>query len=198
MDQLALCGGSPVRTKPFTAWPIFSKDDEQALIDVLHSERWFMGDRKEAFEKAFAQYQEAEFGVAVSSGTTALQIALEAGGVGLGDEVIVPSYTFVATASAVALVGAVPLFVDIQPSTYNIDPDAVEAAITPRTKAVILNSPSNPTGVIYSKDELRALADVILKHPILVISDEIYEKFFETARCIRINWSRLKANAWLE
>jgi len=76
-----------------------------------------MGDRKEAFEKAFAQYQEAEFGVAVSSGTTALQIALEAAGVGLGDEVIVPSYTFVATASAVALVGAVPVFVDIQPST---------------------------------------------------------------------------------
>ena len=137
MAQLAICGGSPVRTKPFTAWPIFSKDDEQALIDVLHSERWFMGDRKEAFEKAFAQYQEAEFGVAVNSGTTALQIALEAAGVGLGDEVIVPSYTFVATASAVALIGAVPVFVDIQPSTYNIDPDAVEAAITPRTRAII-------------------------------------------------------------
>ena len=84
MAQLAICGGSPVRTKPFTAWPIFSQDDEKALIDVLHSERWFMGDRKEAFEKAFAQYQEAEFGVAVSSGTTALQIALEAAGVGLG------------------------------------------------------------------------------------------------------------------
>ena len=55
MAQLAICGGSPVRTKPFTAWPIFSQDDEKALIDVLHSERWFMGDRKEAFEKAFAQ-----------------------------------------------------------------------------------------------------------------------------------------------
>ena len=71
--------------------PIFSKDDEQALIDVLHSERWFMGDRKEAFEKAFAQYQEAEFGVAVNSGATALQIA-QAAGVGLGDEVIAILY----------------------------------------------------------------------------------------------------------
>ena len=165
MAQLAICGGSPVRTKPFTAWPIFSKDDEQALIDVLHSERWFMGDRKEAFEKAFAQYQEAEFGVAVNSGTTALQIALEAAGVGWGDEVIVPSYTFVATASAVALIGAVPVFVDIQPSTYNIDPDAVEAAITPRTRAIIaVHIAGRPADL----DRLTALAK---KHDIRLIED---------------------------
>ena len=137
MSQLAMCGGTPVRTEPFTTWPIFGASEEKALNDVLHSRRWFMAERLEAFEKAFAQYQQAEFGIAVSSGTTALQIALEAAGVGIGDEVIVPSYTFVATASAVALVGGIPVFVDIEPGTYNIDPAAVEAAITERTRAIV-------------------------------------------------------------
>lgn len=137
MSQLAICGGAPVRTEPFTAWPIFGEREEKALSDVLHSRRWFMAERLEAFEKAFAEYQQAEFGIAVSSGTTALQIALEAAGVGIGDEVIVPSYTFVATASAVALVGGIPVFVDIEPGTYNIDPAAAEAAITERTRAIV-------------------------------------------------------------
>jgi dTDP-4-amino-4,6-dideoxygalactose transaminase len=165
MPNLAINGGNPVRTAPFTAWPIFGDADEKALADVLNSRRWFMGERLEAFEKAFAAYQEADFGIAVSSGTTALQIALEAAGVGIGDEVIVPAYTFIATASAVALVGAVPVFVDIEPGTYNIDPAAVEAAITTRTRAVIA---VHIAGRPADMDRLTELAQ---KHGIRLIED---------------------------
>lgn len=134
---LALCGGAPVRTRPFPAWPVFGPEDEAALLGVLRSGRWFLADRVAEVERLFPAFHHARHGTAVSSGTTALQVALEAAGVGLGDEVIVPSYTFVATAAAVALVGAVPVFVDVLPDTYCIDPAAVAAAITERTRAVI-------------------------------------------------------------
>ena len=136
-DMLAVHGGTPVRTDAFVSWPVFGPEDEAALLDVLRSGRWFLGDRVAEVERAFTTFHQARHGVAVSSGTTALQVALEAAGVGLGDEVIVPAYTFVATAASVALVGGVPVFVDVDPDTYCIDAAAVEAAITDRTRAVI-------------------------------------------------------------
>jgi len=136
-SPLAINGGTPIRTRPFPSWPIFDHTDEAALNDVLRSGKWFMADRVAQFEVDFAAYHGARFGVTVSSGTTALQVALGAVGVKLGDEVIVPSYTFVATASAVAAVGAVPVFVDIDANSYNIDPAGVEAAVTEKTKAII-------------------------------------------------------------
>ena len=134
---LALLGGAPLRSDPFPSWPVFDVEDEAAVLEVLRSGRWFLGDRVAEIERRFPDFHQAGHGVAVSSGTAALQVALEAAGVRLGDEVIVPSYTFVATASSVALVGAVPVFVDIDPRTWCIDPAAVEAAITERTRAVI-------------------------------------------------------------
>ncbi len=134
---LAVNGGSPTRTTPFPSWPQFDESDERALAGVLHSGRWGMGDRIDEFEATFAAYQEAEYGISLNSGTTALQVALSAVGVGPGDEVIVPSYTFVATASAVASVGGVPIFVDVLPDTYNIDPTSVQEALTERTRAII-------------------------------------------------------------
>lgn len=137
MTDLAVNGGSPTRTTPFPSWPQFGKTDEEALAGVLHSGRWGMADRIDEFETTFAAFQEAEYGVSLNSGTTALQVALSAVGVGPGDEVIVPSYTFVATASAVASVGGVPIFVDVLDDTYNIDPASVRAALTERTRAVI-------------------------------------------------------------
>ncbi|NKB71797.1 MAG: aminotransferase class I/II-fold pyridoxal phosphate-dependent enzyme [Candidatus Latescibacteria bacterium] len=137
MVSLSLNGGAPVRQTPFPAWPVFNADDEKALATALHSGQWFLGDRVVEFEQAFAAFQQAQFGVALSSGTTALQVALTAAGVQPGDEVIIPSYTFIATASAVAMTGGVPVFVDVDPSSYNIDPAAVEAAMTDRTRAVI-------------------------------------------------------------
>ncbi|MDP6019327.1 MAG: aminotransferase class I/II-fold pyridoxal phosphate-dependent enzyme, partial [Candidatus Latescibacteria bacterium] len=135
--HLALRGGTPVRQAPFPSWPVFGPEDEVALLEVLHSGRWFLSDRVAEVERAFPEFHQARHGCAVSSGTTALQVALEAAGVGVGDEVVIPSYTFVATAAAVALVGAVPVFVDVTPDTYCIDVTAVEAAVTERTRAVI-------------------------------------------------------------
>jgi len=135
--ELAINGGPPIRTTPFPTWPRFDDTDEKALTSVLHSGRWGMGNRIDEFEAAFAAYQEAEYGISLNSGTTALQVALSAVGVGPGDEVIVPSYTFVATASAVAAVGGVPVFVDVLADTYNINPQSVEQALTAKTRAVI-------------------------------------------------------------
>ena len=135
--KLAINGGSPVRTTPFPSWPIFDHTDEAALSGTLRSGSWYLSDRVEHFERSFAAYQDARFGIATTSGTTALQTALSAVGAKLGDEVIVPSYTFIATASSVAAVGCVPVFVDVDANTYNIDPRCVEEAITERTRAVI-------------------------------------------------------------
>ena len=135
--MLSIAGGRPVRRTPFPSWPVFGPEDEEALLEVLHSGRWFLADKIAAFERAFADFQQAEFGIGVSSGTTALQVALEAVGIRPGDEVIVPAYTFIATASSVVSSGGIPIFADIQPGTYNIDPDSVAAAITDRTRAII-------------------------------------------------------------
>jgi dTDP-4-amino-4,6-dideoxygalactose transaminase len=138
-SQLALNGGPRVRERAFPAWPVYGESEEQALLEVLHSNRWgrIDGDRVAAFEEAFASYQDARYGVACSSGTAALRLALLAAGIEEGDEVIVPPYTFVATASAVVEANGAPVFADIEPDTFNIDPAAIERAITPRTKAVI-------------------------------------------------------------
>ena len=134
---LAVLGGPPLRTEPFPSWPVFGAEEEAAVLEVLRSGSWFLGERVSEIEERFPRFHQARHGVAVSSGTAALQVALEAAGVRLGDEVIVPSYTFVATAASVALVGAVPVFADVDPGNYCIDPAAVEAAITERTRAVV-------------------------------------------------------------
>lgn len=138
MEKLAINGGTPVRTKDWPRWPEFDEEDVQAVADVIRSGCWGVGcGRVQEFEEQFAEYCGAKYGIAMNSGTTALQIALQAAGIGPGDEVIVPDYTFVATATAVLAVGAVPVFADIDPNTYNLSPASVEAAITPLTKAVI-------------------------------------------------------------
>jgi dTDP-4-amino-4,6-dideoxygalactose transaminase len=138
-DILALNGGPRVREEPFPEWPVYDEMEELALHEVLHSGRWgrIDGERVAEFEEAFAAYQDARFGVACCSGTAALRLALLAAGIEEGDEVIVPPYTFVATASAVVEANAVPVFADIEPDTFNIDPEAIERAITPRTRAII-------------------------------------------------------------
>ena len=141
-DRLAIDGGAPVRdtmARPWPAWPVFDRTEEEALQRVLHSGAWWSvpGTEGKAFEKEFARLQDAEFGVACANGTVAVEVALRALGIGCGDEVIVPAYTFVATASAVLGIGAVPVFVDVDPDTLNIDAAAVAAAVTPRTSAVI-------------------------------------------------------------
>lgn len=144
-SRLALLGGTPLRTQPFTKWPVTGKEEVLALCRVLESEKWGSGmyfgndagSEVRRFEKRFAEYQQCRYGVAVANGTAALEIILRALKVAPGDEVIVPDFTFIATASAVLQMGAIPVFVDVLPNTFNIDPEAVEAAITPKTRAVI-------------------------------------------------------------
>lgn len=166
MTKLAIKGGKPVRRKPFTAWPIFGKEEERELLKVLRSGKWGVGGSKnEEFASKFAAYHQAKFGVACSSGTTGLEIALKAVGVGRGDEVMVPPYTFIATASCVLSLGAVPMFVDIDPKTYNIDPDLIEEAVTPKTKAVI---PVHIGGGPAHMDKIMKIAN---EHNLYVIED---------------------------
>ncbi len=139
MSTLARQGGTPVRTRPYPAWPVFDELEVQGLHQALEQGIWSSADGpyKQRFEQDFAAYHQARRGIAVNNGTIALELALQALGVGSGDEVIVPPYTFLATATAVLKLNATPIFADIDLATYCIDPDAVEAAITPRTKAVI-------------------------------------------------------------
>ena len=157
MSGLMADTAAPVRTAPWPEWPVVDEEDVRAVADVVRSGVWgsLDGTRVREFERAFADLHGAAEGIAVNSGTTALTVALTAVGVGPGDEVIVPSYTFVATATAVLLAGAAPVFADIEPDTYNLDPEAAERAITERTKAIV---PVHFGGAIADMDRFRALA----------------------------------------
>jgi dTDP-4-amino-4,6-dideoxygalactose transaminase len=138
-NKLALLGGKSAKSKEFPSWPQYDHLEEKALRDVLHSGIWWRtpGTKTLEFEQQFAAYHQAEYGIACTNGTAAIEMVMSALDIGLSDEVIVPDYTFVATASAVLFVGAMPVMVDIDPNTWCIDPDQVEAAITERTKAVV-------------------------------------------------------------
>jgi dTDP-4-amino-4,6-dideoxygalactose transaminase len=139
MPVLALLGGTKAKKKPFPAWPYYNHKEEQALKEVLESRVWWRtpGTKTLQFERAFAQFQGARHGIAVTNGTAALEVTMAGLGITSGDEVIVPNFTFVATASAVLFANALPVLVDVDPDTYCIDPELVEAAITARTRAVI-------------------------------------------------------------
>jgi dTDP-4-amino-4,6-dideoxygalactose transaminase len=165
--RLALYGGPPVRERPFPVWPVYGSEEESALLEVLRSRKWgrIDGTRTADFERVFAEYQDCTYGVAVFNGTVALQLALLAAGIGEGDEVIVPPYTFLATATSVMLCNAVPIFVDIDPQTYCIDPEAIEPAITDRTKAII---PVHLGGQAADMDRILAISRA---HGLMVIED---------------------------
>ena len=139
MSELALLGGRKAKHKPFPLWPQYDEKERRALEEVLESRVWWRtpGTRTLEFEKAFAAYHGARHGIAVTNGTAALEVTMAALGINHGDEVIVPNFTFVATASAVLFANALPVLVDVDPETYCIDPALAEAAITPRTKAII-------------------------------------------------------------
>jgi len=137
-EKLAVEGGTPVRSSflPFHQ-PLIDAADEQAVLEVLRSGWLTTGPRTKAFEKAFAAYAGASHCVAVNSCTAALHLALEASGVGAADEVITTPITFASTANVIVHRGARPVFVDVQPDTFNIDVAAIDAAITPRTRAIV-------------------------------------------------------------
>ncbi len=166
MAKLAINGGEKTRTEPWPSWPVIDDSDRQALIDVLEGGVWGVaGPQVEAMEREFAEFHDARHAVATTSGTVALELALRAAEIGPGCEVIVPPYTFIATANAPIMVGAVPVFADIDPDTYCLDPAAAEAAITPSTRAIIA---VHIAGSPCDMDALKAVAD---KHDLILIED---------------------------
>jgi len=139
LSRLAIDGGEPVRTAPFPGWPQFDADAIEAVSAVLRSGRvnYWTGDEGRLFEREFAEYTGTKHAIAVANGTVALELALHALGVGPGDEVIVPSRTFIASASCVAMRGAVPVMADVDLASQTITAETARRAITPRSKAVI-------------------------------------------------------------
>ena len=164
---LAIDGGSPVRTEAWPAWPVWDSNEERALLEVLHSGQWWShgGNKVPEFEAAFATFQGAKHGICVTNGTAALEVALRALGIGCGDEVIVPPYTFIATASSVLACSATPVFVDIEPDSLNLDAPLIEAAITSRTKAII------PVHIAGGPADLDGILEVAGRYGIPVIED---------------------------
>lgn len=162
-----LLGGTPVRTEPFPSWPIYDDAEVKALADTLRSNRWYRGSGENvvAFESAFAAMIGAKYCVGTSSGTGALVASLNALGVGAGDEVILPPYTFIACANAILQRGALPVFVDIDPSTFLLDATKIEAAITDRTVAIM---PVHIAGAAFNVDAVRAIAT---KHKLAIVED---------------------------
>ena len=167
MANLAINGGNAVRTKPFPKWPVWDENEITYLREVVESGKWgsLHGSKVKTFTEKYAQYHQAKYGICVNSGTTALKIALQSTGIGAGDEVIVPGYTFIATATAVLDAGAIPVFVDIDPNTYNLDIDKIEDALTERTKAIM---PVHFGGRSCDMDRLNELAK---KHGLKIIED---------------------------
>lgn len=165
--KLALHGGKPIRTRPFTSWPIFGKPEEKRLLRTLRSGKWgrLQGNEVAAFEKNFAAMHACKHGIAVVNGTVSLRISLMAAGIQANDEVIVPPYTFVSTATAVVEANAIPVFADIDLDTFNLDPKTVEAAITPQTRAII------PVHFAGQPADMDALMRIARKHKLIVIED---------------------------
>lgn len=181
MLKLAMNGGKKLRSKKFPAWPVFTNEEIKAVTSVIESGNWWrysygqgidFSETKEKeiaqvvrFQEEFANHQGAEYGVGCVNGTLALDMTVRALGIGPGDEVIVPPYTFVAGVTCVLYSNAIPIFVDIDPNTYNIDPDKIEEAITDRTKAII---PCHFGGQVADMDKLQEIAR---KYNLIIIED---------------------------
>jgi dTDP-4-amino-4,6-dideoxygalactose transaminase len=153
---------------PDFQWPVFDESDVEAVTAIVRSGKWGdpdCSDTIEAFETEFAASCGAKYAIACMNGSVAIRLALMACGVRPGDEVIVPSYTFITTASSVLEVNCVPVFADIDPDTYNMDPVAVEALITPRTRAII---PVHFAGHAADMEAIMAIAE---KYNLHVIED---------------------------
>ena len=169
MSKLAVLGGNPVRdTKinPWPKWPFWDMNEEKALIEALKSGIWsYNGPMEKEFNRMYAEFNGVKYALSAANGTVTLQLALEACGIGLGDEVILPGLTWQATAATILDVNATPVLVDVCEDTWCIDPEKVREAITPRTKAII---PVHLYGSFADMDEIMQIAK---EHNLFVIED---------------------------
>ena len=172
MAKLAIRGGRPVRTKPFPSWPQGGMEERDWIEKVLKGHRWFAGlqgadpeSLGTRFGDSFARLHGAQYGLPVSNGSVAIEIALRALGVRPGDEVLVPAYTFISTATSALMVGAIPVFCDIDPQTYCLDARHAAELISPHTRAII---PVHLGGHMADMRAINTLADA---HGISVVED---------------------------
>jgi dTDP-4-amino-4,6-dideoxygalactose transaminase len=169
MAQLAIAGGEPLRSTPFPDWPHGDDEDVAAVEQVIRGGRWGgfpePGPVASAFEEAFAAYQGARHGVLMANGTVTMEVALKALGIGWGDEVIIPALTFAATVYAPIAAGALPVIVDVSPDTWTIDPDLVEAAITPRMRAIM------PVHLGHQMADMDRIMQIAEAHGLAVVED---------------------------
>ena len=166
MAVLAINGGEPIRTKPYPTWPTLDPADLAAFESIYNSGQWGVGGTKvPEFAKQFAEFQGANYGVCVNSGTSALYIALKAAAVGPGDEVITTPYTFQATVVAILMAHAVPVFVDTAPDSFLIDVSKIEDAITEKTKAIL------PVHIAGYPADLDTFVEISKKHNLKLIED---------------------------
>jgi dTDP-4-amino-4,6-dideoxygalactose transaminase/nucleoside-diphosphate-sugar epimerase len=162
----AMMGGDPVRSEflPF-ALPLLGREEEEEVLDSMRSGWMTTGPKTKKFEQALAEYAGAKHAIAVNSCTAALHISLAALGVGAHDEVITTAITFPATANVIVHLGGKPVLVDVDPTTLNIDPRAVEAAITPRTRAIV------PVHMAGQPVDMDAIYDIAARHKLAVVED---------------------------
>lgn len=166
VPSLAILGGPALRNRPFLRWPVFAEADRAALLQTFESGEWGgYGAAVQQFEAEFAKAHDSLHGITTANGTLSLEAALIACGIGPGDEVIVPPISFVATATAVLRVGAIPVFADIDSRTYNLNPSNAAAAVTPKTKAIIaVHFAGHPA-------DMDALMPLAARHGLAVIED---------------------------
>lgn len=169
MSQLALFGGEPVRKEAWPTWPVHDQRDIDAVTAVIQSGNWgghpYPGPNTREFAQRFQELQSGGYAVPMMNGTVTIEVALRTANLGWGDEVIVPAYTFAATATAPIAAGCIPVIVDIDPNTCCIDPKAVEAAITPATKAIIV------VHLAAHMADMDAIMEIAERHNLIVIED---------------------------
>jgi dTDP-4-amino-4,6-dideoxygalactose transaminase len=169
VSQLAILGGDPIRRKPFAPWPQYQATDIERITKTVESRHWggfpYPTPLATEFCQAFSDMHGVKYTLPVVNGTVSLTVSLQAVGVGFGDEVIVPAYTWDGTATAVLAMGAVPVFADVDPDTYCLDVESVRRAITPRTKAVI------PVHLAMRFTDMDALMALAREHGLKVIED---------------------------
>jgi dTDP-4-amino-4,6-dideoxygalactose transaminase len=169
MSELAILGGPKIRTEPDPAWPVWDQRDIDIVVEVVKSGRWggfpYPGPKTAELARKFSELQGGGYAVPMINGTVTMEVALRAAGIGWGDEVIVPAYTFQATASAPMSAGSIPVIVDIDPNTYCLDPKAAERAITSKTKAII------PVHLGASMADMDAIMELAEKYSLIVLED---------------------------
>lgn len=168
-ETLAIEGGPPVITEPFPAWPIWDDREIKLVENVIRSGVWGIGAAAiEEFAQKFADFQHVKYAWPVANGTLAIELAIAALNIGPGDEVIVPDYTFMATAAAPMRLGVTPVLVDVDPNTFCIDPQLVEEAITETTRAII------PVHFGGLPCDMPAIIDIATRHNLYVIEDSAH------------------------